>query len=86
MMEVVARSSSDSVLLRVLLPIYMTMSQDSDISVAREAFLGFLNLFYYFVDPFHSEEDIHYFEAILEFFISIIKQSKLRLTLFSRFK
>ena len=86
LMDLVARSCSDTVLLKVLLPIYMTMAEDSDISVSREAFLTFLNLFYYFVDPFHSEDDIHYFEAILEFFIGIIKQSKLRLVLFSRFK
>lgn len=64
-MDLVAKSSSDAVLLRVLLPIYMSMSQDSDITVSREAFFTFLNLFYNFVDPFHREEDIHYYEAIL---------------------
>ena len=45
-MDLVAKSSSDAVLLRVLLPIYMSMSQDSDVTVSREAFLTFLNLFY----------------------------------------
>ncbi len=64
-MDLVAKSSSDAVLLRVLLPIYMSMSQDSDITVSREAFFTFLNLFYNFVDPFHGKEDIHYYEAVL---------------------
>ncbi len=43
----------------------MNMTQDSDITVAREAFLGLIGLFYNFVDPFYNEEDIHYYEAVL---------------------
>ncbi len=64
-MEVIGRSCSDAILLKVLLPIFMNMTQDSDITVAREAFLGFIGLFYNFVDPFYNEEDIHYYEAVL---------------------
>jgi hypothetical protein len=35
MMNVIGKNCSDSVLLKILIPIYMNMTQDSDLSVAR---------------------------------------------------
>jgi hypothetical protein len=64
----------------------MHLSEDSDISVSREAFLSLVNLFYLFVDPFHCAEDIHYYEIIIEYLIGIVKQTKLRSILFGCFK
>jgi len=86
MMLLVGKDCDDNVILKVLLPFLMHLTQDSDISVAKYAFLGFLDAFYYFVDPFHQEEDIYYFEVILDFIINCIKPSKLRICLFSNFK
>jgi hypothetical protein len=64
-MNLLARDCSDQYKLHVVLPYLMHLSEDSDISVAREALLSLVNLFYCFVDPFNSEEDIHYYEIII---------------------
>jgi len=61
MISFVGRDCSDLVLLKVLLPFNIHLTQDSDINVSQEAFLSIIALFYNFVDPFHYEEDLYYF-------------------------
>lgn len=53
-MSLLAKDSSDEFKLHIMLPYLMHLSEDSDISVGREAFFAFVNIFYSFVDPFNS--------------------------------
>ena len=61
MISFVGRDCSDLVLLKVLLPFNIHLTQDSDINVSQVAFLSIIALFYNFVDHFHYEEDLYYF-------------------------
>lgn len=64
-MAMLGKDCSDHFRLHILLPYLMHISEDNDISVGREAFFSFVDLFYYFIDPFNSEEDTRYYEVIL---------------------
>jgi hypothetical protein len=89
LMNLLSKDCSDQFRLHILLPYLMNLSEDTDLSVGREAFFSLIALFYDFVDPFNSEEDVHYYEVILEYLANIIRQSKnhkLRSTLFGNFK
>ncbi len=86
LLNILSAESSDSTLLRVILPFLIDLSQDKDVNVARYAFNSLLDLCYNFVDPFETEEDIAYYHLLLAFFINTIKGSNIRTAMFTRFE
>ena len=51
-MNLLSKDCSDSFRLHILMPYLMNLSEDNDLTVAREAFFSFIAMFYDFVDPF----------------------------------
>jgi hypothetical protein len=63
----------------------ISLTQDSDMTVAKYAFTTLLGSFYYLINPFNSEEDIAYLQIFIDFLLNNIKASKIRISIFEKF-
>ena len=83
-MMMIGRESNDYTRLIYLFPRLLTLLDDPHRVVAYQAFHSIIDLFYLFIDPYHNEEEIGYYDSFIEMLINNLKTVKLRIELFRR--